>query len=478
MSDNIDIDENEKKKLGYEELKDRVSTWCGNLFRDGIYSYNQHQDCLKNVDIGSVSYYKKDDSESKNNDNEKDTERIYGYYKKGKEKINSDTSNPNVPIIEDDFQKMTLYHYKKNKFLLADKNGDVSIEIDSDIPDEKDWQLVSLGKKDESNVFALRSKYGMFLMGLDDGKVNATNTVLSTWCQWKMIKHNDNFAFYSVVHKKYLSPVGDELILSDGWTDNNLWIMKKKSYPTGKHLIKFDNSNLILRKDTLVNKMYNYYRKSIDNKYEREYYKNKLQQLDELRSSQLNYLLEIIDNNQNSLENKKSDITEVQDINTPENKRILENIDNTIYELNSYRNDIKRMFSNLKEKEIQELNRLMNLSEKNKKNNIKLFKKAEAEKDKFIKELINLNKKTETAVNNLVGSLDIKLETNNQLGLKLEQNQPPRTYDDLTEIINSNFGTVKTDLTTQRRFFYLGIGEIVLIILAILYMIKKISTKI
>jgi hypothetical protein len=135
------------------------------------------------------------------------------------------------------------------------------------------------------------------------------------------------------------------------------------------------------------------------------------------------------------------------------------------------------MFSNLKEKEIQELNRLMNLSEKNKKNNLEMFKKAEIEKDNFIKELMNLNKKTETKVNNLVGSLDIKLETNNQLGLKLEQNQPQRTYDDLTQIVNTNFETVKTDLTTQRRFFYLGIAEIVLIFLAILYIIKKISVK-
>ena len=193
MSTEINTDENEKKKLSFEDLKDRVSSWCEKLYSDGVYSYIQYQDCLKNVDTGSITYYKKD--EKANVDDDKDTERIYGYYRKGKEKINTDTSNPNIPIIEDDFQKMTLYHYKKNKFLLANKDGIVSIDIDSDIQDEKDWQLISLGKKDESDIYAIRSKYGKFLMGSDDGSVNAIDNIISTWCQWKMIKHTDNFAF-------------------------------------------------------------------------------------------------------------------------------------------------------------------------------------------------------------------------------------------------------------------------------------------
>lgn len=472
MSDNINTSttEKDKKGLSYNDLQERVSAWCEKLYADGVYSYNQYQDCLKNLDTGTDSYYKKDESE--NVDNDKDTERIYGYYKKGKEKINLDTSNPNIPIIEDDFQKMTLYHYKKNKFLLSDENGFVSIDVDSDIQDEKEWQLVSLGKKDESNVFALRSKYGKFLMGTDDGKINANNNILSTWCQWKMIKHNDNFAFKSVIHKKYLAPVGDDIILTDGWNDNNLWVMKKKELATGKHLGKFDNSSLILQKNDLLNTMYNYYRKSIDSKYAREYYKNKLENLNSLRDSQLSYLIEIIEKNQNSLRNKKNN----SDIQT--NKITINNIDNSLSELEFYKTDITNLFTELKEKEMQDLSNLILKSDKDRIKNINLAKKTEKDIETFVNKLTKLNKKTETDLNNLVNNLDIKLENSNQLGLKLTQNKPMKPYDELTNIINTNFTIAKNDLIVQRRFYFLGIIEIILIIIMILFFIMQTSNKV
>jgi hypothetical protein len=472
MSTEINTDENEKSKLSFEDLKDRVSSWCEKLYSDGVYSYVQYQDCLKNVDTGSVSYYKKD--EQSNVDDNKDTERIYGYYKKGKAKINSDTSNPNIPVIEDDFQKMTLYHYKKNKFLTANKDGIVSIDIDSD---EKDWQLIALGKKEETNVYAIRSKYGKFLMGSDNGSVNASDNIISTWCQWKMIKHNDNFAFQSVIHKKYLAPVGDDVILADGWSDNNLWVMKRKEVPTGKHLIKFDNSSLVLKKNNLLNEMYNYYRKSIDNKYEREYYKNKYEKLDDLRNEQLNYLLGIIDNNINRLQTKKDEINDDKTKTTAENVVMLDTIESTLMELEMYKNDVQTMFRDLKEKEKQELNQLIIKSEKNRVNNVKLYKKSEENVEKFINELVSLNKKTETEINKLVGSLDIKLEINNQLGLNLEQNKSTKSYEDLTEIVNTNFNITKSSLTTERRFFFLGIIEIILILLLLFYFGKKTASK-
>jgi hypothetical protein len=473
MTTEINTDENEKSKLSFEDLKDRVSSWCEKLYSDGVYSYVQYQDCLKNVDTGSLSYYKKD--EQSNVDDDKDTERIYGYYKKGKAKINSDTSNPNIPVIEDDFQKMTLYHYKKNKFLTANKDGIVSIDIDSD---EKDWQLIALGKNDETNVYAIRSKYGKFLMGTDNGSVNASDNIISTWCQWKMIKHNDNFAFQSVIHKKYLAPVGDDVILADGWSDNNLWVMKRKEVSTGKHLIKFDNSSLVLKKNNLLNEMYNYYRKSIDNKYQREYYKSKYENLDELRNEQLNYLLNIIDNNITRLQTKKDEINDDTAKNSAENVIMLDTIESTSMELEMYKNDVQTMFRDLKEKEKQELNQLILKSEKNRVNNIKLYKKSEENVEKFINELVSLNKKTETEINKLVGSLDIKLEINNQLGLNLEQNKSTKSYEDLTEIINTNFNIAKSSLTTERRFFFLGIIEIILILLLLFYFGKKTIAKI
>ena len=473
MTTEINTDENEKSKLSFEDLKDRVSSWCEKLYSDGVYSYVQYQDCLKNVDTGSISYYKKD--EQSNVDDDKDTERIYGYYKKGKAKINSDTSNPNIPVIEDDFQKMTLYHYKKNKFLTANKDGIVSIEIDSD---EKDWQLIALGKKEETNVYAIRSKYGKFLMGSDNGSVNASDNIISTWCQWKMIKQNDNFAFQSVIHKKYLAPVGDDVILADGWSDNNLWMMKRKEVSTGKHLIKFDNSSLVLKKNNLLNEMYNYYRKSIDNKYQREYYKSKYENLDELRNEQLNYLLNIIDNNITRLQTKKDEINDDTAKNSAENVIMLDTIESTSMELEMYKNDVQTMFRDLKEKEKQELYQLILKSDKNRINNLKLFKKSEENVEKFINELVSLNKKTETEINKLVGSLDIKLEINNQLGLNLEQNKSTKSYEDLTEIVNTNFNIAKSSFITERRFFFLGILEIILILLLLFYFAKKTVSKI
>ena len=473
MTTEINTDENEKSKLSFEDLKDRVSSWCEKLYSDGVYSYVQYQDCLKNVDTGSISYYKKD--EQSNVDDDKDTERIYGYYKKGKAKINSDTSNPNIPVIEDDFQKMTLYHYKKNKFLTANKDGIVSIEIDSD---EKDWQLIALGKKEETNVYAIRSKYGKFLMGSDNGSVNVSDNIISTWCQWKMIKQNDNFAFQSVIHKKYLAPVGDDVILADGWSDNNLWMMKRKEVSTGKHLIKFDNSSLVLKKNNLLNEMYNYYRKSIDNKYQREYYKSKYENLDELRNEQLNYLLNIIDNNITRLQTKKDEINDDTAKNSAENVIMLDTIESTSMELEMYKNDVQTMFRDLKEKEKQELYQLILKSDKNRINNLKLFKKSEENVEKFINELVSLNKKTETEINKLVGSLDIKLEINNQLGLNLEQNKSTKSYEDLTEIVNTNFNIAKSSFITERRFFFLGILEIILILLLLFYFGKKTVSKI
>jgi hypothetical protein len=253
--------------------------------------------------------------------------------------------------------------------------------------------------------------------------------------------------------------------------------MKKKEISTGKHSVKFDNSSLILKKNDLLNTIYNYYRKSIDFKYEREYYKNKLENIDSLREAQLDYLIDVIENNINTLETKKNNILDRDDAKSKSNVNIVNNTNNTLAELELYKNDVKKMFAELKEKEKEELTDLILKSDKNRIKNAKLAKNTENEIEKFITQLTNLNKKTETDINNLVDNLDIKLENNNQLGLKLVQNQPKRSYDELTKIINTNFNTVKYDLQIQRRFFFLGIVEIILIILILLYLGKKTSAR-
>lgn len=456
-----------KTNLNYDELKDRVVDWCTKLYQDGIYSYNQYQECLRNLDTGTSDSYKSDEI---NVDEGKDTERIYGYYKKGKEKLNDSTSNPINPIVKDDFEIMNLFHYKKQKFMISDESGNVMLDPNPDKETDKDWQLVSLGKEDEENVYAIRSNYGNFLLGSDDDSVNASNNIISTWCQWKLIKHNDNFAFKSIVHKKYLSIINDQLILVDGWSDNNFWVMNKKNLSKNKHVLKFNNSSLILRKNKLLNDLNNYYTSAVQHKYKRDYYKKKLEEITNLRKEQLNYLLQ---NSNERLEELQSNLND-DGINDND---INNDINNQISDLNLFNNQINNDFSNLIENKIQELNTIINNNEDKRLDFLNQFRIAEGEVDTFINVLINLNKSTEKNVQQLVNGLDGKLEKNIQLSLKLSQNEPPKSFEDLTENINTNFNIVKTDLASEKRNFFLGIVLICFILLFFYYIIKKIYSS-
>jgi hypothetical protein len=495
---NITIDKEDT--INYDELKDKVINWCTKLYQDGVYSYNQYQECLKNLDTGSASYYKyKDDNVIK--DDGKDTERIYGYYKKGKEKVNSSTSNPINPIVKDDFEIMTLFHYKNNKFMISDDKGYVLLDSNPDIQNEKEWQLISLGKQDEKNVYAIRSKYGNFLLGSDDGSVSAENNIISTWCQWKLIKHNDNFAFKSITHKKYLSSVGDELILTDGWSDNNLWVMKKKEVSTGKHVLQFDNSLIILKKDTLLNKMNNSYNNAINHKYKRDYYVEKLKELNILRKAQLDYLLQIINekidnfNTENeTLEKSKEKIERVRGFSSFSRRKIMRaNIERTRKnneideiikknnkeksDLNLFNEEIKNNFNNLIEKQIQDLNIIITNNENKRLEYLSKFRKAEEKTNTFITVLANLNKNTEKEVQNLVNGLDIKLEKNIELSLKLSKNEPSKSFEDLSENINTNYSIVQSVLSTEKRNFFLSLIEIIFIIILFYLIITKIFNR-
>jgi hypothetical protein len=470
-ANNITIDKEDT--INYDELKDKVINWCTKLYQDGVYSYNQYQECLKNLDTGSASYYKyKDDNVIK--DDGKDTERIYGYYKKGKEKINTSTSNPINPIVKDDFEIMTLFHYKKNKFMISDDKGYVLLDSNPDIENEKEWQLISLGKQDEQNVYAIRSKYGNFLLGSDDGSVSAENNIISTWCQWKLIKHNDNFSFKSITHKKYLAPVGDELILSDGWSDNNLWVMKKKELPTGKHVLKFDNSSLILKKDTLLNKMNNSYNNAINHKYKRDYYVEKLKELNVLRKSQLDYLLQITNE---KIDNINTENETLKKSKNNENDESIKQNNKELSDLNLFNEEIKNNFSNLIEKQIQDLNIIITNNENKRLEYLNKFRKAEEKTNTFITVLANLNKNTEKDIQNLVNGLDIKLEKNIELSLKLSQNEPIKSFEDLSENINTNYSIIKSGLSTEKRNFFLSLIEIMFIIILFYLMINKIFIK-
>ncbi len=285
-------------QLSYDDLKSRVTKWCTKLYQDGIYDYNQYQDCLQNLDTGTVNYYKRTEDQSV--DDEKDVKRIYGYYPKGNEKI--DDYNPNVPVVKDDYTKMTFFHPKENGFLTSDKDGAIDINPNSEIREEMNWQLMEITKE---NIFAIRSNYGKFLVGTDKNTVEATRDNLTPWGQWKMIKQNDLYAFLSVTHNKYLSYDGNILTLKQGWSDNNLWLLKEKEASTGNFFESFDKSGLNLKKDELINELDNTYRKVVDLKFKRDYYRNKIAQLKYLRDRQKQFLILHANNSRENLLNRK-----------------------------------------------------------------------------------------------------------------------------------------------------------------------------
>jgi hypothetical protein len=285
-------------QLSYDDLKSRVTKWCTKLYQDGIYDYNQYQDCLQNLDTGTVNYYKRTEDEMV--DDQKDVKRIYGYYTKGNEKI--DDYNPNLPVVKDDYTKMTFFHTKENGFLTSGIDGAVDINPNSEIREEMNWQLMEITKE---NIFAIRSNYGKFLVGTDKNTVEATRDNLTPWGQWKMIKQNDMYAFLSVQHNKYLSYDGNIITLKQGWSDNNLWLLKEKEDSKGNFFNSFDKSGLNLKKDELVNELDNTYRKVIDLKFKRDYYKNKISQLKYLRDQQKQSLITHANNTRRNLLDRK-----------------------------------------------------------------------------------------------------------------------------------------------------------------------------
>ncbi len=285
-------------QLSYDDLKSRVTKWCTKLYQDGIYDYNQYQDCLQNLNTGTVNYYKRTEAESV--DDEKDVKRIYGYYQKGNEKIVD--YNPNVPVVKDDYTKMTFFHPKENGFLTSDKDGLVDINANSEIREEMNWQLMEITKE---NIFAIRSNYGKFLVGTDRNTVEATRDNLTPWGQWKMVKQNDLYAFLSVTHNKYLSYDGNVITMKQGWSDNNLWLLKEKEDVKGNFFESFDKSEFNLRKDELINAIDNTYRNVVDLKFKRDYYRNKIAQLRYLRDQQKAYLINHANNTRERLLNRK-----------------------------------------------------------------------------------------------------------------------------------------------------------------------------
>lgn len=276
--------------FNYEGVKDRTLKWCQKLYQDGIYDYKQYQACLSTLEAGNINYYKAEEEEESDDNYEK----RYGYKQTPEEQTYN--VNPAKPVVKDDFVIVYLYHFIEKGYLLSNSNNIVSIDNDPVDRDQREWQLISITIPNESETFVIKSRYGNYLTGTNQNTVNANSKVLTPWTQWKLKKYNDNFAFYSIAHKKYLSVHGDDIILSDGWSDKNLWILKNKTNPMKGYINRFDPSKLTNEKDRICNLMYDSYENALTYTYKVNYYENKVLQLEYLRNLQLNHLVDIANN--------------------------------------------------------------------------------------------------------------------------------------------------------------------------------------
>ncbi len=293
-----------EKPFDYDGVKERITKWCNRLYQDSNYDYKKFQDCIKSLDTGVPKNYKRNKKDEA--DEGKDVARIYGYYQNAHEDENN--ANPATPTIEDDLELFNIYHTKEKVYLVVEKNGQTNASSDVKYRDARDWQLINLGKKDETDIYAIRSKYGKFLIGKKNDKISATSNNISIWAQWKVIKKNDSFMFYSLFHKKYMAIRGDNLLLVEGVNEENMWELKEKIIPEGRFLTRTDQSDLTKKKNELTNSMVAYYQNALNNKFEREYYENKIEKLNYLRDQQKAFLFTMADTRIQELMLKKDEL--------------------------------------------------------------------------------------------------------------------------------------------------------------------------
>jgi hypothetical protein len=298
----------------YDGVKERITKWCNKLYQDSSYDYKKYQECIKSLDSGIPNNYKRDNEDA--DDEGKDVTRIYGYYNDARE--SQDDSNPSVPTVKDDLELFNIYHSKDKVYLVVESDGLVNTSSEVKYREARDWQLINLGNRDETDVYAIRSKYGKFLIGKDNGKIEATSENISSWAQWKIIKKNDLFMFYSLIHKKYMAIRGNEFSLIEGINDDNMWELKEKIIPNGEFLSRTDKSNLNKRKNELTNSMMANYQDALNNKFTREYYENKINKLNYLRDQQKVFLLTLANEKIQVLGLKKNELTN-ENMETEEN---------------------------------------------------------------------------------------------------------------------------------------------------------------
>lgn len=328
------IEKKTEKPFDYDGVKERITKWCNKLYQDSSYDYKKYQDCIKSLDSGIPKNYKGNKEDE--GDEGKDVARIYGYYQDARE--NEDDTNPAMPTVKDDLELFNIYHAKEKVYLVSETDGKVDVSSEVKYRDARDWQLINLGKRDETDVYAIRSKYGKFLIGKKNNKITATSENISVWAQWKVIKKNDRFMFYSLFHKKYMAIRGNDLLLIEGVNDENMWELKEKIIPDGRFLTRTDKSNLNKRKNELTNLMITYYQNALNKKFEREYYENKIGRLNYLRDEQKSFLFTMANTKIQELILKKNDLVN-------ENTETEENLENFNGKTDKDLEDLNRQYT-------------------------------------------------------------------------------------------------------------------------------------
>lgn len=382
--------------LKYSQLKKRMTNWCNKLYQEGIYDDHQLKTCLENLEIGSIETRA---NIKETEDTNKDLERIYGYYQNGSQKVNN--NNPSESPVEDDFTRYTLFHQSEGTFLISDSEGNLTLSRNPQTRKEKDWQLVDLNLGNK-HIYALRSTYGKYLIGTDSNIVQANRSSLSPWARWKLIKKDNQYALYSVSHKKYLTIYSGEPLLQSGWNDRNLWLMKEKVKITGAFLDRFDQSDLNIKKEKYLNQMTKYYHTQAELENKILYFKNKEKQLDYLRKQQQDYLMNIasktksdIDKNKEQLNNEVQKLKDKLDKVTRENEDKLEEVNKIIKEkcfMNSEcldkAKEVNESFSSIK-KALKSITNTIKDQQDSKKNQLRKMKKQCQWSDSTIDAIVN-----------------------------------------------------------------------------------------
>jgi hypothetical protein len=481
------------QSLTYGELKDRMTKWCGKLLQEGVYDQQDYQQCLTNLDAGTIETASFLGDLEEDVDKGKEVQHLYGYYQQGRDKL--DPVDPSKKLVENDYQKVLIQHNKTNFFLVANGDGDVSLSANPEKFNERDWQIVDLNKDQN---YALRSNYGRFLIGQDTDTVKANRDQLSPWAQWTMEQHNNQYSFYSVIHKKYLTVLNDQVVLRDGWNDSNLWNVKPKTEIKGGFLGTFNNTEMVLQKDDMLSDLTTFNTNRVDNQTKYLSLTEKKNTLRWLRDKQRQFMLNMSDRVKNKLLTElktledtinKLDENKIKALNTydekikntsnkdpdvdyqqqrqreqiiakwnsrvDEHKKKIPETQAKLDDLNKYIEEVNNHFTIIKEKETEQFSALIakynKITEKWRKKSIEQNKKIMD----WIQKLGNENKKLENEIESTRNEISMQLEDINNININIEDKHPTET--NFKEIGNINENIRDGQIDRLRKEFYIMI---------------------